>query len=254
MRESMRSQFGFCLLAAALVSVGTASGEPKHWEPVDQAMGDLDPIAKSLRRAEVGLYQNGEQTTMFRADNDLATPSTSAVGATYYKLGSGYRAIMDRPEYLVRVGERDIDINVAPRLDGEFFQLVSANTIFDLRPMAHLELLADPFNYTPSNRIQTRIDTRIKSLPHDRLVRDGSQVPAMISSRIDPPRLDVAPIRWSIMSSDPPRHEWPEPSGPFMTTQILAPLPSQGGPSNRPVGQAGTDDDPETKPVTRRGK
>ena len=153
-------------LIVLAVDTASAAGPPAGWEPVDQAVGDLDPLSHSMRQLPPGLRAIGEQTSLFRVQTNSVTGS-SLQGTTYYRVGTGFRARFDRPEYLVLVGRRHFDKNIAPRFDGEFVELVPPNTVYDLTPLV-------PFTETRlrqrdeagidqwiDHRLDTRIDGRV---------------------------------------------------------------------------------------------
>lgn len=108
--------------------------------PVDQAVGDMDLLSRSLRRPEVGLRQDGEQTSLFMlapAPDDFRGQAMHSGGeqATYYRVAPGLRARVNRIDYLVRVGRKEYGLNIQPRVDGEFLELIPADAVFELVPM-----------------------------------------------------------------------------------------------------------------------
>jgi hypothetical protein len=121
---------------------GAASAVPEGWQPVDQAVADLDKLSVSQRVVQVGLRYDGEQTSLFRAP---VPPQASGVPykpgygpdgeAPYYRVGPGFIARLPRVDYVVRVGREHSAYNIKPRKDGEFIELVTANTFFELRPL-----------------------------------------------------------------------------------------------------------------------
>lgn len=112
--------------------------------PVDEGVQDIDPLARSLRQVPLGLRTTGEHTSVFAVPVDpSASPSDQPTGLyqpygeerfSYYRIGPGFRARMDRIDYLVRVGKKGLAMNVQPRRDGEFIEVIGPNTYFDLRP------------------------------------------------------------------------------------------------------------------------
>ena len=140
-------------------------------QPVDQAVADLDALATSLRQVQTGLRTDGEQTSLFV----LRPPQTNAYdtprGQTpppwnanpqpiYYRIGPGFQARVNRMDYLIRTGKREFEINIKPPRDGQFFELIPANTVFDLAP---LTTTTTPLPAAADYRIDGRIDLRINS-------------------------------------------------------------------------------------------
>lgn len=103
--------------------------------PVDQAVADLDPLATSLRRVEVGLGRDGQQASLF----EVAPPPGHVHHVpVYYRIGPGFVTRVNRMDYLVRRGRRELAMNEAPFMDGEFIELIPANTVFELTPLDQL--------------------------------------------------------------------------------------------------------------------
>ncbi|MCX5662277.1 MAG: hypothetical protein NTW19_21570 [Planctomycetota bacterium] len=125
------------LACLALATCFAASAHAQTLVPVDQAVGDLDPLSRSQRSVQLGLRSTGEQSALFEVRPDPATlinlgPIYEA--PSYYRIGPGFNAHVDRLDYLVATGKRSVATNQAPRRDGEFIELIPANTVFDLRP------------------------------------------------------------------------------------------------------------------------
>jgi hypothetical protein len=53
----------------------------------------------------------------------------------YYRVAPGLRARVNRIDYLVRVGRKEYALNIQPRVDGEFLELIPADAMFELVPM-----------------------------------------------------------------------------------------------------------------------
>ena len=162
------------VLIVLIVVTVSAAGPPAEWEPVDQAVGDLDPLSHSMRQIPPGLRTIGEQTSLFRVQTDAVTGS-SLQGTTYYRVGTGFRARYDRPEYLVLVDRRHFDKNIAPRFDGEFVELVPPNTVYDLTPLIPVSQtwLRQRFDPGIDPWIDHRIDTRIDGRVAGRVAGEG---------------------------------------------------------------------------------
>ena len=145
------------LLTACAALTGTVgAAPPEHWQPVDQAVADLDQLSTSLRRIESGLRSDGEQTSLYRVTDDSTVAAASPV---YYRVGPGFRARLHRIDYVVPVSRRSARMNVTPRRDGQFFELIAADTVFDLRPRP--TNASPPSPPAPDYRIDARIDGRI---------------------------------------------------------------------------------------------
>jgi hypothetical protein len=153
------------VLVILLVLSGAAQAVPEGWQPVDQAVADLDRLSVSQRKVEVGLRYDGEQTSLFRAPTQV--PYRPGFGPQsdepYYRVGPGFIARVTRLDYIVRVGREGTAYNIKPRRDGEFLELVTANTRFELRP---LEAIAPrvPLRQLPparSPQLQGPMDLRL---------------------------------------------------------------------------------------------
>lgn len=114
---------------------------------VDQAVADLDPLSRSIRRVELGLRLDAEQTSLFwlpesgggtGAGSDGPSGDGRASGR-YYRVGPGFVARSDRLEYLVPAEIQDGEVrrwemNITPVYDGLFIELPGPNTVFVLSP------------------------------------------------------------------------------------------------------------------------
>ena len=173
------------LLMVFAIAFPAAAMPPEDLQPVDQAVGDLDPLSTSLRRVETGIRTSGQQTALYRlplsqvsGENGPDRPG----GTVYYRVAPGLTARVARLDYLVRVGRRGVGFNIKPRVDGEFFEVISANTIFELNPIqvttgsdsslistpvvdpegAVVSASLLPVDYRlPQQRIDLRVDTRL---------------------------------------------------------------------------------------------
>ena len=159
-----------------LITCSTTWSAPLDFKPVDQAVGDLDPMATSLRRLEPGLSIYGQQTSLYQHGTAAEFLSSGTAAPVYYRIGPGFCARFDRPDYLVPVGRGDLGRNISPRFDGEFRELIPANTVFDLTPtppIPHLSafgLLPDPSAIPAPNLIDARVKSRMEwRLPDNRV-------------------------------------------------------------------------------------
>jgi hypothetical protein len=164
------------LAAAILVCVSTAAlAVPEGWQPVDQGVADLDRLSTSQRQMQIGLRYDGEQTSLFRPPGSPPiqpySPTLAAAARNqneyYYRVGPGFIARVTRLDYLVRVGRESSAYNIKPRQDGEFLELVTAGTTWELRPLHQLAPQAPPPTPAPDYRLDLRIqpqriDTRAK--------------------------------------------------------------------------------------------
>lgn len=135
---------------------------PEEFQPVDQAVEDLDPLATSLRRVEKGLRYDGEHTNLFKVFELDAGPDSQP---TYYRIGPGVTARVHRLDYLVRTGEKGLALNIKTRLDGEFIELIPADTVFELRSLEELipdEAWAEEIAPPSRHYIDARIDCRVE--------------------------------------------------------------------------------------------
>ena len=162
----------FTLTTPAVMAVAQTS----EFVPVDQAVGDLDPLSTSLRRVNVGLRSDGEHTSLFQFDRYadqlwFGAHSISAIGSgttsqlAYYRVAPGFQAVVDRVDYAVPVGQNSFRFNVPPVRDNQFIELTPANTVFVLTPPAPV---TPTFDYRIDRRIDGRIDLRIDGRIHTR--------------------------------------------------------------------------------------
>lgn len=121
------------ILLGLLSTASWAQVQPtsNHWRPVDQSVGDLDSLSTSLRRMEPGLLLHGEQTRLFQVVDPLGVDNPY-----FYRMGAGFRARIDRPQYLVvskQSNDRmDLDLNVTPYRAGQFLELVPPGTVWEI--------------------------------------------------------------------------------------------------------------------------
>ncbi len=187
-------------LAGVLIAAATVGAQAQELVPVEQAVEDLDPLARSLRRVEPGLYIYGQQTSLFRLQ---PTDPNNLSGQIYYRIGPGFRARVSRIDYLSlttdfvprRFRPQDFRLNVQPRIDGAFIELFGPNTVFDLTnptlpPLAApapVDPYQDPFvqyqneptlNNQMIPQIDYRLDTRIDTRIDARIDRQLSNIPS----------------------------------------------------------------------------
>lgn len=157
--------------------------------PIDQAVGDLDALSRSLRQVQAGLRDNGEQTSLFAVplaagDDGIGSPleiyqptnaSASGQRFRYYRVGPGFRARVQRLDYLVRRGRKSLASNETPRQDGEFLESPGVDAMYELSPVSPLSVPSQT-SQTPSlpsaaivgrvdNQINGRVSTRLGGTP-----------------------------------------------------------------------------------------
>ncbi len=153
------------ILIGLLLTVAAQAAPPSQWfspsggEPVDQAVGDLDPLGTSLRRVHAGLRTDGEHTSMFRVEAAPNFDRPLSPGATYYRVAPGLRARVTKQDYLVPLGEKHVGLNIASKYDGVFYEVASAGSVYDLRTTA---VTPQQANFGPDHRINARLDGRIE--------------------------------------------------------------------------------------------
>lgn len=156
------------------VAAERADGMGRPLQRVDPAVGDLDPLSVSQRTVEgnhstLGLFTTG--ATLYRSPEDLMQKPI------YYRIGQGYRARVDRVDYVVLDREDpgtrrnpNYVTNETPRVDGEFVERIPANAVFELTlpgrasPLDKLDL-RDTLPALPDHRVAPvldhRLDTRV---------------------------------------------------------------------------------------------
>lgn len=196
--------------------VGPVPHERFGPQPVDQAVGDLDPLSASLRWLEPGNALHSSRVRLtesphaagldgaprFDADAGMAMPGR------YRYSAPGVQAMFDRPDYIVRTGpgRRDFATNVSPMYDGALIERVPAGTVFDLRPETALRHLMPQHaprsaasDHWQDRRIDGRIDTQLHHGSDDRSARRNRHIPAdtpipsRINRRFAPEPTDAAP-------------------------------------------------------------
>jgi hypothetical protein len=146
------------LLMLLTMTTALVAAPPEQWRPIDQAVEDLDALGTSLRRVEPGLRSDGEQTSLFQV------PADEYGQSQLYRVGPGFRARVDRVDYLVRRDRRDVAFNVAPRHDGEFVELAPTQTVYELTPMPAVVVNPPPATGADA-RVNRQVDGRVGSAP-----------------------------------------------------------------------------------------
>ncbi len=152
-----------CLITAVAAYTQPLLGQDAtpSWQPVDQAVSDLDLRAASTRRVEQGIGVFGQSGSLYQRPNDGQGWFLNGQEVTqqYQLRQPGFTAWIDRPDYLVQDPFGEMSLNNAPAIDGQFIDLVPPNTVFDLSNAAQqvfIPYTEDP--NSPSPRVNTRID------------------------------------------------------------------------------------------------
>ena len=119
------------LTVVASITAAQAPAEP-GLVPVDQGVGDLDRLSTSLRHVETGLRTDGQQTSLFRVVPPGNDPELNGLSPLFYRVTPGVVARVNRVDYLVPISDRELGLNAQPRIDGQFIELIPADTVFDL--------------------------------------------------------------------------------------------------------------------------
>ncbi len=168
-------------------------------KPIDQAVGDMSANVVSQRRVESGLRVDGEQTSLFQ----LQQPVDLLQRPVYYRIGPGFRARTDRLDYLVLDKDDpgtqrrpNFALNQQPRVDGEFFEIIGPNTVFELA-LPHQSPFAPPPRVAPlpipdarvAPVVDQRLDARVDGIIDGRLkTRVDPQLPGAIPASPDDDR------------------------------------------------------------------
>jgi hypothetical protein len=161
----------------ALCVAASVFADPAEPQPIDQAVGDADKLATSLRRVDVGLRSDGEQTSLFRVQPSQYLPQT------FLRVAPGLRARVERVDYLIRTGKKTFEMNISPRRDGQFLELVPANTVFDLRPVERAIPSTPLAPDDESPAVNAVVDSRV----------DGA-IDGQVSNRVEPVRVTPEPL------------------------------------------------------------
>ncbi len=124
------------VLPGAAGSAAAMAGQPPAYlVPIDQAVTDQDPLARSLRVVQVGLRHDGEQTSLFGSPD---RGSGRFEDEMFYRVGPGFRARLSRMDYIVPVArDRDriiAEMNINPVVDGHFLEQPHSHLVWELEP------------------------------------------------------------------------------------------------------------------------
>lgn len=145
------------LIPLVLVVAFADSALGQEMVPIDQAVVDLDQLSTGLRRVGTGLRVGGEHTSLYRLNPTSSTSSFSpnTNNPTFYRIAPGLQAQVARIDYLVQTGANGVGLNVQPAADGNFVEIISANTLFLLTP------LPTPIAPPATPRIEHKLDYRV---------------------------------------------------------------------------------------------
>ncbi|MEX0774113.1 MAG: hypothetical protein WD042_00220 [Phycisphaeraceae bacterium] len=165
-------RFLLSMMLIVLSPVMALAAPPAQWQrgvPVDQAVADLDPLAVGMRQMQAGLRDDGEQSSLFRVelpagDRPASVRPEATSNAVYYRIGPGFRARVERVDYLVPVDrkKKKYMLDIAPKQDGEFIEVSPMDTVYDLRPVPPGATVApEPQISGPDYRIDGRVGAKI---------------------------------------------------------------------------------------------
>ncbi|MEM7578028.1 MAG: hypothetical protein AAF328_11220 [Planctomycetota bacterium] len=124
------------LIASLAVLISMASGvfaqatDSAGAQPplIDRAVGDLDPLATSMRRVDPAFGNSPSQDQLFQ----LQAPDPSAGTPGQFLLqAQDFRATFTQPDYITLTPEGR-DLNTAQLVDGAFIELIPPGTVFHL--------------------------------------------------------------------------------------------------------------------------
>ena len=120
--------YSLLVLAYAGETLSAQDYQSTNWQPVDQAVSDLDARAASQRYVEQGIGRYGQSGSMYRRTDTGHLGLGQPLSQTYQLRQPGYTAYLDQPDYLVLDKEGQISLNYAPAQDGMFRSMVPPNT------------------------------------------------------------------------------------------------------------------------------
>ncbi|MEM8781403.1 MAG: hypothetical protein AAGE65_00985 [Planctomycetota bacterium] len=118
--------------ASAVLALGfapfVAAQAPAPPPLVDRAVGDLDPLATSMRRVDPAYGTGPSRDQLFRLES--ADPRAGTPGR-FLLQAPEFRATFTQPDYLTLTPE-GVDLNTAQSRDGAFIELIPPGTVFHL--------------------------------------------------------------------------------------------------------------------------
>jgi len=166
------------LMSGVVAAAESITGnEPFALKPVDQAVEDLDPLSAGLRHVDPGnalfsdrvsLYQPLYSTQWPQQPSQWANTTIGIdLGSRYQYRMQGMQAFIDQPEYISQNASEEYGFNFSPAKDGQFIEIIPANTIFNLIPEHELMTptpIQQPYNpYRLDTQLDGRLDLRIDS-------------------------------------------------------------------------------------------
>jgi type II secretory pathway component PulJ len=137
--------FMIVVMCSSLLTAQTTQ-QANQVQRVDQAVGDLDGLSRSIRQQGAGLRYDGEHTSLYSIPEEKlqefqvfgqAAPTTGVQRkAAYLRVAPGITSQSDQTYYVVRSNTKEsgVDSNVASSQDGAFIEVIPANTVFILSP------------------------------------------------------------------------------------------------------------------------
>ncbi len=180
----MRRTTQTALLLVAGLCPGTAvMAAADNLEPVEQAVGDINPLSRSLREIHVGLGQPGDFEQVYRV------PGTDRL----MRIQGGLYAVFRQSDYA--------------QTEAGAFPIVSADTVFHIGPPPALFMTGVSEEAGAAREFEGRIDAlplAIAPIPPVRLAAadNGSRRLATSSPRSEPPR-EATPSARATIVSDP---------------------------------------------------
>lgn len=147
----------YSMMALFIGLAGPAFGQTRPltpqqqgYEPVEQLVGDVDPLHTSMRRVESGLWEYGQGSSVFRQSG------RSGQDQRLYFVTQGYTASYDRSQYFAGESRR-----------GELFifQEVPPNTVFHIG-LPQRE--ASPPQPPAPHQVTAQVDRRVNGQPSRR--------------------------------------------------------------------------------------
>lgn len=216
-KQDMKTILPLMIVAVCSTAlVAQTTQQVQQIQRVDQAVGDLDGLSRSLRQQDGGLRLDGEHTSLYTIPQDKikqlqvlgqAAQSTGVQRTNaYLRIAPGVTTQSDQTNYLVphKANSTGLGSNVAPDQDGAFYEKIPANTVFILSPQLPQMVRQSNLNEaqqttqtnTQTNKLQPkRVDNRVASrLVNNRV--DNRYVGQRIDNRVS--RLPYQPQRFHL--------------------------------------------------------
>ncbi len=95
---------------------------------IDRAVGDLDPLATSMRRIDPAYGGAPNRDQLFRLES---ADAQTGVPGTFLLQAPEFRATFSQPDYLT-LSPEGVDLNTAQVQDGAYIELIPPGTVFHL--------------------------------------------------------------------------------------------------------------------------